>query len=123
MNDKTLELLNRLADKFGTTVEHLWGVLVRQAVISAVTEIVMALAMVAAWVWLFRFVRSKTTAPKETPENRYPHAEWEDAGALIAWLVAALALLLVTIQVYCAATTGLTALLNPEYWALKQLLP
>lgn len=123
MNDKTLELLNRLADKFGTTVEHLWGVLVKQAVISAVTEIVMALAMVAAWLWLFRFVRRKTTEPKETAEDRYPHAEWREEGALIAWLVAALALLLVTIQVYCATTTGLTALLNPEYWALKQLLP
>jgi len=123
MNDKTLELLNRLAEKFGTTVEHLWGVLVKQAVISAVTEIVMALAMVAAWVWLFRFVRGKTTEPKETPEDRYPHAEWREEGALIAWLVAAFALMLVAIQVYRAATTGLTALLNPEYWALKQLLP
>jgi hypothetical protein len=123
MNDKTLEIFNRLADKFGTTVEHLWGVLVKQAVISAVTEIVMALAMVAAWVWLFRFVRGKTTKPKETPEDRYPYAEWRGEGALIAWLVAAIALLLVTIKVCYAATTGLTALLNPEYWALKQLLP
>ena len=123
MNDKTLELLNRLADKFGTTVEHLWGVLVKQAVISAITELVMAVAMVALWLWVFRFVRAKTTKPKPTEEDRYPHAEWREEGALIAWLVTAVGLLIALIQVYSAATTGITALLNPEYWALKQVLP
>jgi heme/copper-type cytochrome/quinol oxidase subunit 2 len=123
MNDKVIELLTRLADKFGTTVEHLWGVLVKQAGISAVTELVMAFVMVAAWAWLFRFVRGKTTEPKETPEDRYPHAEWREEDALIAWLVAAFSLMLVVLQVYSAITTAPTALFNPEYWALKQLWP
>lgn len=123
MNDKTLDLLNRLADKFGTTVEHLWGVLMKQAVISAVTEIATALVLVAAWVWLFCFVRGKTTEPEPSREDCYPHAEWYNEGAFAAWVVTGLTLLLVMGQVYYAATTGLTALLNPEYWALKQLLP
>lgn len=123
MNDKTLELLTRLADKFGTTVEHLWGTLVKQAGISAVTELVVAFAMVAAWAWLFRFVRGKTTMPQKTAEGRYPAPEWDEEGALLAWFVTAFALLLVAIQVYSAITTVTTALFNPEYWALKQLFP
>lgn len=123
MNDKTIELLNRLADKFGTTVEHLWGVLVKQAVISAVSEILMALTMAVLWLWMFRLIRRKTTEPQPTDECRYPRAEWREEGAVFAWIVAAIGLLIVVVQTYCAATIGITALLNPEYWALKQLMP
>ena len=35
MNDQTLQLLKQLADKLGTTAEHLWAVLVKQAGIEA----------------------------------------------------------------------------------------
>lgn len=122
MNDKTLDLLTRLADKFGTTVEHLWGVLIKQAAITAVAEIVMAMVMVAAWVWMFRFVRGKTTEKPET-NDRYAQAEWEQDGALIAWIVVSIAALITCLQIYEALTTGATALLNPEYWALKQVMP
>ena len=122
MNDKTIELLNKLADKFGTTVEHLWGVLIKQAAITAVAEIVMALVMIAAWVWMFRFVRGKTAEQPET-SDRYAHPEWEQEGALIAWIVVCIAALITCLQIYGALTTGATALLNPEYWALKQVMP
>jgi hypothetical protein len=123
MNDKTLELLTRLADKFGTTVDHLWGVLVKQASLEAVTEILLAIAVVALWLWAFRFVTAKTKTPAETPEDRYPHAEWRNEVAFVAWLIVAVGLLIALVQVSIATTTGITALLNPEYWALKQLLP
>ena len=34
MNQETIELLKVLADKFGTTTEHLWSVLINQAFLS-----------------------------------------------------------------------------------------
>lgn len=127
MNDKTLELLKQLADKFGTTVEHLWGVLVKQAVISATVECVMTIATVSAWVWLFRFVRKKTAEPAGSePDSRWVRegcAEWTEEVAVIAWVFVAVALAFVVAQIYFAVDIGMTAALNPEYWALKQIIP
>ena len=40
MNDQTLELIRDLAEKLGTTTEHLWGVLVTQAYISGVGDVI-----------------------------------------------------------------------------------
>lgn len=122
MNDKTLELLTKLSDKFGTTVEHLWEVMVKQAVIVAFNEILLAVGMIAVFICLYRFVRAKTKVPEKTPEDKYPNAEWEDEGAVLAWIAIGLSLIVVTLQVYTATTTGLTVLFNPEYWALKQFL-
>lgn len=122
MNEKTLEQLTRLAEKFGTTIEHLWSVLLKQAGINAMTGIVMALAMVMAWVWLFRFVRRNTTTPKETAERPYPHAEWDEELALSAWLGVTIFGIFVSWQTYSAISTAITVLFNPEYWVLKQLL-
>lgn len=123
MNDKTLELLTRLADKFGTTVDHLWAVLVKQAIISAATDAIIAATLIALWIWAFRFVLNKTTTPPETPADEYPRAEWREEGALLGWTVVFFAIVPVLVQAFRATTALTTALLNPEYWALKQLLP
>ena len=114
MNDKALELLNRLAEKFGTTVEHLWGVLIKQAPISAVSEMVMTLIFAIVWMWTIRFVHIKTTASEEP---------WDEMETTLAWGMVVSFGLILMINIYCTVTSSLTAFLNPEYWALKQLLP
>jgi len=40
MNEDTIKLIRDLAEKFGTTSEHLWAVMVRQALISSIGEVV-----------------------------------------------------------------------------------
>ena len=40
MNDQTLELIRDLAEKLGTTTEHLWGVLMTQAFISGIGDVI-----------------------------------------------------------------------------------
>ena len=44
MNEATAKLIEELAAKLGTTAEHLWGVLVRQAPISATVSAALTLA-------------------------------------------------------------------------------
>lgn len=39
MNEQVLALLTQLAEKLGTTVEHLWSVLVKQAFISTTVNL------------------------------------------------------------------------------------
>lgn len=123
MNDKTTELLQQLAEKFGTTVEHLWMVLIKQAGITGATDILGALIMCTAFAMAFRFVRAKTRVPERTDSDRYPSAQWEEEGAFAAWMVIGIWAILATVTACGAIQSGATALINPEYWALKQLLP
>lgn len=121
MNDKTLDLLTSLADKFGTTAEHLWGVLVKQAGITACLCFTESIALIVALLWLFHFIKTKTT--KGAPDNYgRSQAEWDEDGAGIAWCIGGI----LGIIMFCCAisdmSTAITAAFNPEYWALKQIL-
>jgi len=122
MNDKTQEALVAMAEKLGTTAEHLWSVLIKQAAITGTIHLVILAAWVWFAIWSYRLVRRKTKRPAATPEKQYPHAEWDDDAGFIAWFVWGLmAALMVTIA-GCELTSTLSALLNPEYFALKPIL-
>lgn len=112
MDDKTLQALTVLANKLGTTAEYLWGVLVRQAPISATIDLlVMAVWALLIWAW-FRFVLRKTAE------------DWarDEAAVAFAWGSVCVAVLLYVLIVGLGISQTLSALLNPEYWALKQIL-
>lgn len=111
MDEKYAQLLETLASKLGTTAEHLWGVLVRQAPISGAVDLVLCIILaLAAWK-LFAFVKRKTADPQ---------SEWRFDPlpgvlvALVATILSALAMLHIPGIV--------SAFANPEYWSLKQLL-
>lgn len=123
MNETTEKLVRELADKLGTTTEHLWAVLLKQALISATTDTIVALIMLAVLWAGYRLVKAKTTEPPKTKEDLYPSAEWVYEGALAAWGVLGIYALLTLITTCCTISTVVTATMNPEYWALKQLLP
>lgn len=54
MNNDVGELILELAERLGTTGEHLWGVLVRQAPISGAIDLTVMAAWVLAVAWAFR---------------------------------------------------------------------
>ena len=122
MDDKTLQALTALANKLGTTAEYLWGVLLRQAPITGVVNLAVMVTWVTAAVLLLRWVRRKTQVPPKTKEDPYPRAEWDSDGAFFAWggaiLFAALTALIVGLEL----SGVVAALVNPEYWALRQIL-
>lgn len=125
MDDKLTQLIISLADRLGTTAEHLFGVMIRQAKISAAGDLLgTILSVIALYMW-FLVVSKKTAAPiperDEFGNRRYP--DWDEAGMFFAW---ASFYLFLVIWVFIAAFSILnilTALINPEYWALKQFLP
>ena len=121
MDDKTTELITRLAEKLGTTAEHLWGVLLHQAPISGTINLVISIFMVLSTVCLVRFVKGKTTKAK-TEVKVYPCAEWEDEGAALAWFLTAVYLLITFGTVTLSITGIVSAFFNPEYWALSHIL-
>lgn len=111
MDDKTEKLIRELADKLGTTAEHLWGVLVRQAVIDAIPNIILGIVgfcgaiLFASFAW---HIFKNRDASKD--DDDLPLCGW-----LLVFTFAMLFIMALNIQAI------VTALHNPEYWALKQL--
>lgn len=123
MNEtQIVDALRELAAKLGTTSEYLWQVLIRQAPISGVVNLLVCVVWVWVAVWGFRLVSRKTKRPPETKEDKFPRAEWNDEDRAAAWLLWGLYTLGGTIIVGCALEYIAGALLNPEYWALTQVL-
>ena len=122
MNETTDKLIRDLAEKLGTTADHLWGVLCRQAAISGVTNLLVIGVWSILLVCAFKFVRRKTLTPPETESERYPSADWEGEGGAIAWVILGAATIITVLIVGCNLEYIIGSLLNPEYWALKQIV-
>lgn len=122
MDYNTIQVLTTLANKLGTTAEYLWGVLLKQAPITGVID----MAIMAGWVLMAvmwcRFVLRKTTAPKPTNEDRHTYADWTEEAAFFSWLSAVVLAMMAALIVTSYFATTAAALVNPEYWALRQIL-
>ena len=122
MNEHTEQLIRELSEKLGTTVEHLWEVLIRQAGISGIVNIVVILFWSIFCIWSFRFIQQKTTIHPKTEIDRYPSADWNEDGMVLAWILWAFITGLFLFIAGCEAESIIGSLINPEYWALKQIL-
>lgn len=109
MNEHTEKLVRELAEKLGTTVEHLWEIMVRQAPIDAIPN----------WVGVFFFGTLAVLLANIIRRNW--KALWDDDGDLLLTALVVGALICVALVAMNFADIA-TALFNPEYWALKQLL-
>ena len=122
MDEKTLQALTGLANKLGITAEYLWGVLLRQAPLTGVIDLILIIAWVIGAVLWCRFIVRKTTCPKPTDDKRYPRADWTGEAAFFAWASAVVVALIAGLAVSISLATTVAALANPEYWALRQIL-
>ena len=102
-------LLRELAEKLGTTVEHLWGVLVKQAPISAGINILTITVWIIVLIIVGFYMRRKAV---QWDKDIAP-VLWGMFWAFAAGAFAALCIIF---------GETVTALVNPEYWALKEIL-
>ena len=109
MDEKTLQALQALAQKRGTTAEYLWGVLVKQAQISTTVDCVevFIVLIVLALVWR-KAIRIADGIDKEA----------------VFFGFAILGVVTVFVVFFVAFRANLIAagFMNPEYWALHELL-
>ena len=106
MNEEAIALLKELAEKLGTTSEYLWEALLRQAPITGTIDLLILAGWVTGLILMFHKL-------KKLSDKEYVELLWLVWGVLAC--IAALASL--------TLSTTISALINPEYWALKQLLP
>lgn len=111
MDDKTLQALNALADKLGTTAEHLWGVLIRQAPISGCVELISLIICLVPTAVVGRVLY------KRAQNNDF----YQDVY-FFSFVSVFLVLLVFDSALISRIDIIIAAFINPEYWALMQIL-
>lgn len=109
MDEGTEILIRELSEKLGTTAEHLWGVMITQAPIYAFTNtfIIITLIVVTGFVY-----------------KKLPKFDTDGDGVLaIQWIFFSFLVFGTFITIVELGPEIITGFLNPQFWALKQLLP
>jgi len=110
MQAELLKRLDALATKVGTTGEHLWTVLVAQARIDAIQYIIGAILVLLAAI----VVAYIGTHIWKSADGFNDGKAW----GIFLWFAASIGFAAAA----ALATDSLTPLLNPEYWAFKEIL-
>lgn len=121
MNKETLDLLQKLADRLGTTVDHLWSILIKQAPISGLTSLIEVVVLIIIVLWGFSFVKKKTTEGPCDKDGSRDFADWDDEGAGFAWILWGLFTIGSIVFIFNEVSGIVCAFFNPEYWAFKQV--
>lgn len=118
MDNKTEALIRELAEKFGTTSERLFEVLIRQAPISGITDVIVILAWSFILYAFYRVIKRKTAILKDKM-----FSEWDTDIAVVAWVLWGVVTFFTAIIVGVSMSSIVAAIFHPEYWAIQQLLP
>lgn len=121
MEERYLKVIETLSAKLGTTAEHLWGVLIKQAAISGTVDLVLCLSLIALSTGLVTLVHRKTLVPEPTKGNKYPSAEWGEDATVFGVCVTVFVVIVTFFFTLGNVDDIVTAFANPEYWALHQL--
>jgi hypothetical protein len=112
-------LLRELAEKLGTTTEYLWGVLVKQAPISSISNLFMVGLTILFSFGLWKLHKWLMGNYADTKYSRYD--EYEEA-AIIPMVFLFIIIGVFIIAGFFTIPSIITGFLNPEYWALKEIL-
>lgn len=138
--DKAMELLEKLAEQLGVAVEYLWATLVRQQYVQGVTDIIIAVLSIIVIVLLAiyspKITKGANSKYKELAEDRRKNGTGyagsysvssceEDLYRLLTKTVPVLSIIIgciVFLLIVKFMVFGIQQLLNPDYFALKEIL-
>jgi hypothetical protein len=116
MNDNAVMLLDKIAEKLGVTASYLWAVMLKQAPVYATIQLVEYAVTILVIVLVFAYRKSLNKLVRGVFDSDV------DILGVIGCII--FAIVSVAWIIACLASIGdtVTALVNPEYWALDQLL-
>lgn len=110
MNADLVELIDKLAQNSNATSERIWEVLLQQAAINAVTYSLMLITLLLCFRFVLSCVRCKV------------RVTGDQTIVLLIWSVMGVATIITLLFVFVLVPAIATAIMNPEYWALQQIL-
>ena len=109
--------MGQLAESLGTTAPYLWEVLIRQAFVSCLIDIfeVFIFSMLSA-ISIFFWVKYGT--------KFWKWSEKDDMETFVigAFIINSILLMIMFVVIFANIRTSLVKFINPEYWALKEIL-
>lgn len=122
MNETTTQIMERLdllAAKLGVTAEHMWGVLVKQAVVEGTYGVVgIALGVACCLVGLWTLSKSTNKVSLERADRDESFVAFMSYA--LTPLVAAVLVLFGCVSVYVGIAST-QYFFNPEYFALREI--
>lgn len=118
MKNQTTELLEKLAVQLGTTAEYLWSVLIVQARISAITDLIFLILAIVSGYFLYR---THLYLGKEG-EDMHSIYDRKDEAVIIPMFVGIIIWAIFFLVMFFSIGSIINGLFNPEYWALNKIL-
>jgi len=112
------DLLETLATKLGTTTEYLWGVLIRQASINAMINLVYFVFVLLAGVGLYMLHKKFS---KEDDDGDSIYSDSDEAIPTIMVIVTIIWIIMFFVGFFSLGSV-FYGFFNPEYWALEKVL-
>lgn len=116
--NKAMDMLSTMAEQLGTTSEYLWSVLVRQGTIGGISRLVLMVLFLVFVVYYLSTLKGSIKllceAGDEPKPNEILALVWVIAGGIVS-----LGALAISVRDY---NWIVSRLLNPEYWALTQIM-
>ncbi len=108
----------QLAIKLGTTADYLWSVLLKQAPISALTDLIYFILISIGGIILFKAHKRFSKLGEDGWTNKY-----EDSEELV-FVMGVIVLLwgVSFIVAFLSLGNVINGFFNPEYWALNQVI-
>ncbi len=118
MNNEMTQLLRELSDKLGTNVEHLWGVMIKQASVQVWTNIFFVIfTVIITWIFVYFF---KKIYKSDTWDKAYQNDT--EFGLIFSAIVVGFGTLILVVLSIIFLFEIPTLIYNPEYWALEQII-
>jgi len=114
--DKAMAYIDKLAAKLGVAAEHVYGVLVKQAVVSGVLSTLMMIAAIIVAVFL-----TKSLAKKSREYQKHVGEYSLNPYQVIHWCMV-FALTVLSIAALTNGSDMVGKIINPEYYAIKEIL-
>ncbi|MEK4789468.1 MULTISPECIES: hypothetical protein [Bacillus] len=122
--DKAMAYIDKLAAKLGVAAEHVYGVLVNQSYVFGIINIIVGAILLAGFAVLLR-LNYLIIAKGECPswgEEKTIYYKLREAGAGMIFIVIIIVTILAVIFGMIALFSGIMQALNPEYYAIKEIL-
>jgi len=118
MNEQTTKLVEQLAIKLGTTADYLWSVLLKQAQISALTDLIYFILISIGGIILFKAHKSFSKKGEGIYTNKYDKSEY---FGIVMVIITTIWVILFFIAFFSLGNV-INGFFNPEYWALNEIL-
>ena len=124
MEEKAFEYIDAIAANLGVAAEHVYGALLKQAMVSGLISVVYIIICMAVGYAVIRLMKRIFTDVKDENSDSIFVDGWRDisAAGIISSFAGGIALIIMFFSIMSDIDNATTALLNPEYWAIKEIL-